>query len=414
MIARAHLRSGTLAVIAALAAATGLTADTLAMGGKPVRSVHGVDPSFHGRGQEGLVVEILRDIAENRLASAHERLDQLLATTPNFRLAQLIKGDLLMARVKPLAELGDAAEAPGEQLAGLREEAKARLERVRTAPPADGRIPQSVLRLSGDQKYAIVVDTDRSTLYMFENMNGTPRYVSDYYVTIGRNGIEKAREGDKRTPVGVYHVTANLPREKLSDFYGAGAYPISYPNEWDQRNGRSGHGIWLHGTPRDTYSRPPRASDGCVVLTNEDLQSIGKFVQVGVTPVIITNRIDWVGNEEVAATRSSLESAIERWRTDWESRDADRYLSHYSRSFSTGTMGIDAWARQKRSVNGAKQWIKVGLDDMSLFLYPGQQPLAVSTFTQDYRSNNLTNVMKKRVYWIREGTEWKIIHEGAA
>ena len=31
--------------------------------------------------------------------------------------------------------------------------------------------------------------------------------------------------------------------------------PSTIPNEWDKRHGRSGFGIWLHGTPSDTYSR---------------------------------------------------------------------------------------------------------------------------------------------------------------
>ena len=85
-----------------------------------------------------------------------------------------------------------------------------------------------------------------------------------------------------------------MPREKLTDFYGRGAFPINYPNEWDKRNGRSGFGIWLHGTPSDTYSRPPRASDGCVVLANPDMDRVGATLQVGITPVIISNTVEWV------------------------------------------------------------------------------------------------------------------------
>src|SRR3546814_8483534 len=56
-------------------------------------------------------------------------------------------------------------------------------------------------------------------------------------------------------------ICAKLTR-KLPDFYGDGAYPLNYPNEWDKHEGRKGYGIWLHGTPSTTYSRPPRASDG--------------------------------------------------------------------------------------------------------------------------------------------------------
>lgn len=414
MSLRAQWRSVSLALGCGLALACGLSADSLlAMGGNPVHPVRNIERRIHGHGAEAALGAILREIGEARLSAAQDQLDSLLASTPNFRLAQLIKGDLLMARVRPLATIGNAPDAPEEKLAELRDEAKVRLQRLQSPSPAD-LVPRNLLRLAPEQKYAVVVDTTRSTLFLFENRGGVPQYVADYYITIGRNGVEKLREGDKRTPVGVYHVTANLPRAKLTDFYGSGAYPISYPNEWDRRNGRGGHGIWLHGTPRDTYSRPPRASDGCVVLNNADLESLGQQLQVGVTPVIIENNLEWVRPTDVARSRQSLEQAIEQWRSDWEGLRTDAYLSHYANSFSAGGTGLAEWASQKRLVNASKAWVKVKLDDMSLFLYPGAQPLAVATFTQDYRSNNLSNMMKKRVYWIREGDRWKIIHEGAA
>ena len=49
-----------------------------------------------------------------------------------------------------------------------------------------------------------------------------------------------------------------------------------------------------------------------------------------------------------------------------------------------------------------------------MFLYPGRNDLAVVTFDQDYSSSNLDNRMRKRLYWIKEGDAWRIIHEGAA
>lgn len=412
MTPRAHLFSGTVAALAALSTALCLTSDTLAMAGKPMKTPRSVQQRLH-QGPEAMLVAILKDIAENRLASAHDQLDRLLEANPNFRLAQLIKGDLLQARIRPIATMGDAPGAPADRVADLRDEAKARIQRVQSPTPSD-RLPRNLLRLSSDQKYAVVVDTARSTLFVYENRDGAPRYVADYYITIGKNGTEKAREGDKRTPVGVYHVTASLPRTKLTDFYGSGAFPISYPNEWDRRNGRDGHGIWLHGTPSDTYSRPPRASDGCVVLNNADLVAISKYLQPGVTPVIIASGVDWVSDGELSNARAELQGALDQWRQDWESRKTEQYLSHYAPSFSSGEGGLAAWASQKRQVNAGKEWVKVRLDDVSLFLYPGAQPMAVTTFTQDYRSNNLSNVMKKRLYWIRDGERWKIIQEGAA
>ncbi|HXR59257.1 MAG TPA: L,D-transpeptidase family protein, partial [Burkholderiales bacterium] len=260
---------------------------------------------------------VLEAIEANRLDLAMQRVEKLLAEHPNFRLGHLIRGDLLLARARPLETFGNVPKTvPREKVEDLRAEALQRLHAVRDRPNGD-RVPRYVLQMREDQKHAIVVDSRRSRLYVFENVGGRPQLIADYYVTLGKNGMEKTREGDQKTPIGVYHVTANLPRQKLTDFYGVGAYPINYPNAWDKKLGRNGHGIWLHGTPSDTYSRPPRASDGCIVLANTDLEAVGKNLQIGLTPVIIADEIEWTDGATLEAERKSLAGALESWRADW-------------------------------------------------------------------------------------------------
>ncbi len=356
---------------------------------------------------------VFKDIEQSRLNPALEKLDALITAYPNFRLAYLIRGDLLLARTRPIAAFGNQADAPADRLADLRDEAVARLKAYRNRPPSNY-VPRYLLQMEPEQKYAIVVDTQRARLYIYQNDNGRPRFVADYYISHGKLGAEKNREGDKRTPIGVYHITANLPRQKLTDFYGNGAFPINYPNEWDRQQGRDGHGIWLHGTPSDTYSRPPRASDGCVVLTNRDLDALASYLQIGLTPVIISNTVEWLSVDDWAAERKALNHQIEAWRKDWESRDVDRYLAHYSKSFRNNEGGYAQWAEQKRLVAAGKSWVKVELGKLSVFRNPGKQDLVVVTFEQDYRSNNLSNVLKKRQYWLKEGGRWKIVYEGFA
>ena len=407
MIQKLALRHGARvrAVTLPLLAAAILAGDVSAMGSHPGRLARTL------RMPETMLVEALIDIRNNRLSAALERVDALLAVKPDFRLAQLVKGDLLMARARPIPTLG-AAEAPAERLNDLRDEARARLARYTVPPPSD-RVPKYLLQLRREQRYAVVVDTAKSTLYLFENRDGTPRYLADYYITVGKNGTNKLREGDKKTPVGVYHVTSQLARDKLDPFYGSGAFPISYPNEWDARQGRNGHGIWLHGTPRDTYSRPPRASDGCVVLANEDLDDLAKRVEIGVTPVVIADRVEWIQLQAAQSLRDTLNEQLDSWRADWESRNVERYLQHYSRAFAAENINLTQWSAQKRRVNANKDWIKVRLSGTSVFLYPGRDDLAVINFLQDYSSSNLSNKMRKRQYWIREGGTWKILYEGA-
>ncbi len=362
---------------------------------------------------EAMLVRALLDIRDSKFSSAFDHIDHLLLSNPNFRLAQLVKGDLLLARTRPLNSIGNASGGSAEQVAGLRDEARARLVRSQIEPSTE-LAPRYLLQLPEKEKLALVLDSTKSTLFVFENTGKAPRYVADYYVTIGKNGLEKLREGDKKTPVGVYHVVSQLPKDKLTDFYGSGAYPISYPNEWDQMRGRDGHGIWLHGTPRDTYSRPPRASDGCIVLTNQDLETLAARLQIGSTPIVIADSIDWAKPEEVESLRSALASSIENWRRDWESRNTDAYLRHYARKFTSNGLSLAQWSAQKHQVNAAKSWIKVRVSGMSLLLYPGKEEMAVATFEQDYASSNLSNRMMKRQYWIRENNKWRIVFEGAA
>jgi len=257
------------------------------------------------------------------------------------------------------------------------------------------------------------VDTSKSTLYLYENVKGEPRYVADFYISVGKKGADKLAEGDQKTPLGVYFVNQHLTKDKLTDFYGSGAYPISYPNEWDKRLGRDGHGIWLHGTPSDTYSRPPLASNGCVVLNNDDLTHLGSHLQVGITPVIITRKMDWMADDDLS-DRDALLKSIEQWRKDWSSRDTENYLSHYAKDFSTESVTLPAFAQQKRLVNSGKTWIKVKLSDLSVFPYPNQPDMVVVNFEQDYESNNLSNRMHKRQYWMKRDGRWQIVYEGAA
>lgn len=364
------------------------------------------------RNTETLLVKSLQAINGNHLDNALSDVDSLLRSKPNFKLAQLVKGDLLMARAGAIDDFGSAANAPHSQIDDLRDEARVRLNRVLSQSDTKP-VPNILWQMAAEQKYALVVDTSRSTLFVYQNVNGEPRYITDFYVTIGKLGTNKISEGDQRTPIGVYFIKSDISKNQLADMYGSGAYPLSYPNEWDQKNNRTGNGIWLHGTPSDTYSRPPRASNGCVVLANDDLNKLAPYLQIGITPVIIASQIDWYAETD-QIEHSALMQEIEQWRKDWNSLDTHAYLKHYSPNFSSDSMNYAAWAKQKQLVNSGKSWIKVSLNNFSVFAYPDQPNMVVVNFEQDYNSNNLTNKMKKRQYWIKQNNTWQIIYEGAA
>jgi murein L,D-transpeptidase YafK len=352
----------------------------------------------------------LSNVADGRVTAALDDVDRVLSQHPNFRLAHLVRGDLLLARTQVIGGLGNTGHAAGERLEELRAEALARLRALREAPPA-GAVPRHLLVLAPAQTHAIVVDATRSRVYVYEKVADRPRLVSDYYTTLGKRGIDKLSEGDQKTPLGVYHITSNIPGAKLPDLYGWGAFPINYPNEWDRRSAKSGYGIWFHGVPSANYVRAPWASDGCIALANDEIAELAKSVRPGQTPVVIAERVEWVTPEAWRAEREGFMRLLEAWRADWESRDAERYLAHYAREFRTGAIDLAAWSAHKRRVNASKRWIKVGLANVGVLHAPAGKGVIEVTFDQDYRSNNLAQRARKRQYWVEDGGRWKIAYE---
>jgi murein L,D-transpeptidase YafK len=352
-------------------------------------------------------------IAGGNTKEALKQTDALLAQHPDFKLGHLIRGDLLLSRTRLISNLGAGSNAPTEALAGLRAEAVKRLEALHNPPPQNA-IPSFALKLRDDQKHLLVADMSRSRLYLFEHHQGQLKLMNDQYITQGKQGYGKEREGDQRTPIGLYQTTSLIPGEKLDDFYGAGALPLDYPNDFDKRLGRTGNGIWLHGVPPGTYSRAPLASDGCVVLPNSEMTKLMQTIAPQGTPVLISKKIDWVSQAQIEKEREALKKAVETWRSDWESREHMRYAKHYDREFTSGRMSLNQWLTRKKIINQNKSWIKIQLDDWSMFQYPGQEHVAVVEFRQNYASNNLKSVSRKRMYWVKRGAQWKILIEAIA
>jgi len=364
---------------------------------------------------ETLLMSALENIAQSRIDEALIELEILKSINPKFGLAQLVYADLLMAKNQRITNFGNSHKIDNEKINALRDEILARWNYYKS-PIDKTLIPSSLIQLSDIQDYVLIVDQSRHRMFLYKNQDGIPVYVDDFYVTIGKKGTGKIFEGDQKTPLGVYFVTSFIESGELPDLYGDGAFPINYPNIWDKRNGRTGTGIWLHGTPSAVFSRPPQDSDGCVIISNDDLKSLAPYVAVGqTTPLIIANEIKWETRAEWRERQKSFYSYLEQWRKDWESRDVDLYLSHYSKDYEGLGKNYESWARHKRRVNPSKSFIKVNLDNTSIFVYPnGTAPIMVITFMQNYSSDSFKRAFRKRQYWkMEEDGNWRIIFEGS-
>jgi len=249
-------------------------------------------------------------------------------------------------------------------------------------------------------------------LYLFDNSQPLPMLIKDFFISMGRGGAGKLNEGDLKTPLGVYFVQSYISPGALADKYGAGAYPINYPNAWDRLNGKTGHGIWLHGTRSGTYNRPLLASEGCVVLPNDDLLNLGAYIDLKNTPVLIGESIEWMAQEKWLPHQKVINQIQAQWKVDWESLNVETYLSHYSIRFSNGEKNFYQWSEHKRRIAKHKTFVNVSLSNVSLLMHP-QGNVLVATFLQNYVSDNFTSKSWKRQYWNREDDGvWRIVFEG--
>ena len=362
---------------------------------------------------EPRLIKAISNINQERIDDALVDVQDLIKNTPQFDLAQLVYADLLMAKAGMPGRLGlSPANTSNTRMASLRDEARVRWQRYQENLDTT-KLPDVLLQLSASQKTAVVADLSRSRLYLYENDVKGPRLLSDFYVTQGKNGKGKLVEGDSKTPLGTYFVTGSLDTDKLPDLYGTGAFPIDYPNALDRRQGKTGHGIWLHGVPSNTYSRAPLDTRGCLAMSNPELDAIKPFLHIGATPVIISSRLNWVTPRQISKTSDLLNQKIDQWLKDWQSRDVDAYLKHYSPRFRSDNKDYKTWAAHKQRVNRHKQYIDVDLRDVSILGYPDQPDMVIVSYEQDYRSNNFNSVSRKRQYWQKEKDgQWRIVYEG--
>lgn len=374
---------------------------------------------------EARLIRVYQAIRAGDSRQALDLAERLVRDYPNFQLAQLVLGDLLTLRTRPIRQLGDIQDIESRevaaQLESLRDESRRRILALTERPP-EGHVPRQFLALAPQSRHAIAVDASRSRLYLFENLAatsgeasnpaGTPRLrlIGDYYISVGLQGIEKQAEGNQRTPLGVYYITSTLDPKKLPDLYGVGALPINYPNALDVTRGKTGSGIWLHGTPREQFVRAPQASDGCVVLSNQDLAFLLKTVRIRTTPVVIAQQLEWVDPANLEAERQGFASALETWRQARSTGDIQRLRSLYSARFRPASQDAGQWWGRVESE--LHRPVPVQIKDASLLKWQDSEETMVVTFGEVPvgRSRGIT----RRQYWIREQGQWKIFYERSA
>ncbi len=275
-----------------------------------------------------------------------------------------------------------------------------------------------------DFLYALIADKTKRTLTLFKYyQSGKTKEEKTYSTMIGAKWGRKQRQGDLKTPEGFYWIVNRMERSELPPIYGARAFILSYPNETDISEGRSGTGIWIHGYEDDKKE----STKGCLALDHNDLEDITGYIGIG-TPILISESVPspadsikkyftWpvlLGKRdsiiaESRKTESFASTFVERWRVAWESKDIETYASLYDPDFTQNGMAYSEWKEYKRAIFGRSTDISVNTSDIKLLRTVGDT--AFIRFTQEYLSGEYRAVNGKMIKVVRSGNDWKIKEE---
>lgn len=134
-----------------------------------------------------------------------------------------------------------------------------------------------------DIEFGILVDKRKKELLVVQNIGRYPKVVEKFSVSLGKYPGDKEREGDMKTPEGRYKIIDIKKNTRLLPQYGPMVFVLNYPNEMDQIMGKTGSGIWIHGTANDEITPDTK---GCIAINNRDLLRFARYASNG-TPVVI-------------------------------------------------------------------------------------------------------------------------------
>lgn len=140
-----------------------------------------------------------------------------------------------------------------------------------------------------DKADYVVVKKSERKLYLYRGSE----VLKTYRIALGKQPDgHKSREGDSRTPEGLYTLDWRNPNSK---FYRS--IHVSYPSKSDHRNARErgdtpGGAIMIHGQPSSWVEKTKLLfkeddwTEGCIAVQNHEMDEIWNAVEDG-TPIEI-------------------------------------------------------------------------------------------------------------------------------
>ena len=285
------------------------------------------------------------------------------------------------------------------------------------APEAKSRLGKNTIaNLSGngaEETNVVLVDKSLKRLYIARLQGNDMEVLEEFPILTGRVDGNKIKRGDEKTPEGVYYVLSYSSGDELvkryGDYaliYGAGSFPLNYPNMVDRIEKKTGGGIWLHGVKPDldkTYTQ------GCVAMNNTHFNTLFKNIKV-TTPTIIAEKLMYTDEYNYESTKSKVEKAFNDFMTAWEKNNKQAFRDAVHTNFKTfGGTTKKAYIATKTNLMDI--YPQKDIRNMNTKYFIKDEKYAVVDTEQFYCAPNLTTFTNKKYYFIDENGTLKLISE---
>lgn len=221
-------------------------------------------------------------------------------------------------------------------------------------------IPRNIVSMAKKGDIALVVEKATQTLFIYK-YNGAYQLEGKMKCSTGKLPGRKTRSGDQKTPEGVYFFTGRYFEKDLTPVYGAGAFPVDYPNQLDKEAGRTGYSIWLHGTDKKLK---PRDSNGCVALENGNIKKIEDRISLDYTPIVFLDRIEYIDAKENVKNIKAIDSLLKGWVNALLTKTYHQYLSFYSPDYVPDISWWRKWQEMKQSFGSS---LSVSIQERAIY-----------------------------------------------
>ncbi|MGA1845771.1 L,D-transpeptidase family protein [Deferribacter abyssi] len=255
--------------------------------------------------------------------------------------------------------------------------------------------------------YIFIVDKEAKKLKVVEIVNDEISVIQEYgNILLGEIEGDKQKEGDKKTPEGVYKIISFIPPSKLSKIYGDGAYPLNYPNPVDKILGKTGYGIWIHGLEEGGNKT---FTQGCVALHNGDLKNLGTFNPIG-KDVIITKETKYLDVTDYISQKSYWINYIDSYLNSWENNDFQKFSNFYHILFKNNIgQNLKKYLLMKKKLMNIYPYKRIYVDEMKILKEDDKEVFI--NFRQLYCAPNLLNEGYKQLFLYNDTGKFQIIYE---